>query len=84
MTLEESRMIGELMGKVDTLLEGQRDIFSRINDMQSNGCSIGREQTRRIEKLEERPEKALSILGAVAGVVSVLGSAFFWVVSKIK
>ena len=84
MTAEESRLIGELMGKVDTLLEGQRDIFSRINDMQLNGCSIGREQTRRIEALEEKPEKALSILGAALGVGSVLATAFFWVVGKIK
>jgi hypothetical protein len=79
MTAEESRLIGELMGKVDTLLEGQRDIFSRINDMQANGCSIGREQTRRIEKLEERPEKALSVMGAVIGVCSAMATAFMWI-----
>ena len=90
MTAEENRILGQLAGQIDAMTrelatmraETRRDfegVFDRLNKISSEGCMEGKRNEERIKTLEQRPERNVSMLAAIASIVSAtLASIAYW------
>jgi hypothetical protein len=85
MTAEDQRIIGRLEGGMANLEAGlarleknTRDdfgkVFARLEEIQSDGCGLGRRNARDIGELRARPERAVGILAAIAAVLGAVAS----------
>ena len=74
------RAIGRIEGRLEGMDTTLNDVHSKIDGVQSHGCSIGRSNSERIDALEGRPRRiawvgggsAAGGLGVGAGLVYIL------------
>jgi hypothetical protein len=85
MTAEEQRLIGGILARLDTIEERQETIrtenrtdhaaiFAKIDTLSNEGCAIGKQHSRDIDELKQRPEKAIGMGAAAASVIALIGS----------
>lgn len=81
---ETQRIIGAIQALSDSHTDQLEKIFDRINDLQTNGCSRGQQHSRAIEDLQQRPEKAIAIVGGALGVITSILAGISWLWSHGK
>lgn len=87
MTAEEQRLIGAMTAQIESLgrqfttsrEELRADIggiYSKLDIISASGCALGKRNMERIQKLEDRPEKFVSMGSAIIALLAAV--KVFW------
>lgn len=64
--------------KHDLLSVSVVSISSDVKTLSTDGCAKGREHTRRLDVLEGRPERTLSVIAVVVSILSGVAVVVAW------
>ena len=66
------RELGGINANLETIIKQQDGIFQRLNEISTDGCAKGKQNSKAIHELQTKPERTVAIVASIAAILAAV------------